>query len=121
MYSLACLRQPRYEPVKLQLWLANSFACCSVPSSKVQISFIDRRIHFADSKARPAALFFVSRKGGGRRQERFDHLHRYCDSGIAVTSSARPMSASGAKAERREVYPFQLPFLFEQDKDWIMG
>jgi len=94
MYSLACLRQPRYEPVKLQLWLANSFACCSAPSSKVQISFIDRRIHFADSKARPAALFFVSRKGGGRRQERFDHLHRYCDSGIAIPSSARKKNDS---------------------------
>ena len=57
--------------------------------SNVQILLIDRRIHFADSKARPAALFFVSRKGGGRRQERFDHLHRYCDSGIAITSLAR--------------------------------
>jgi hypothetical protein len=22
-------------------------------------------------------------------KERFDHLHRYCDSGIAITSSAR--------------------------------
>ena len=93
MYSLACLRQPRYEPVKLQLWLANSFACCSAPSSKVQISFIDRRIHFADSKARPAALFFVSRKGGGRRQERFDHLHRLL-CGIAITSSARKRNDS---------------------------
>ena len=38
----------------------------------------------------------------------------------SITSSARAMSASGAAAERREVYPFQLPFLCEQDKDWIM-
>src|SRR6516162_4430339 len=44
-----------FEPVKLQLWLANSFACCGAPSSNVQISFIDRQIYFADSKARPAA------------------------------------------------------------------
>ena len=41
--------------MKLQLWLANSFACCGAPSSNVQISFIDRQIYFADSKARPAA------------------------------------------------------------------
>ena len=41
----------------MQLWLANSFACCSAPSSHVQISFIDRRIHFADSRVPPFPIF----------------------------------------------------------------